>query len=561
MEYSGGSNLVRDLYQKVCSFLWGFQRPWLNRIRVQVEGAGQLLHPSKTPDSESTIVIFSLLPWHHGVVEHLLAKSLSLKGTRVHTIICSGGFPVCGNESAQITRPPCTVCLNRTLKYTEAFKLDCQFTRDFIGLGDVQRATQLIDQLGDAELVDATYEGIEIGKIAFRDLSQYFHFPVIELGDKELPVMRKSLVTAILNVELARQILLRHSPQRVIISNGKSISYAGIYSYLITKGVDVITWDESPVFRNGFTFNRDVYAAEVHLEDVWERESTNPLTERQERLVDEYFKMWRIGRNARYQYHEDSTNDSAELQEVRNNGCRKKIVTFFSNLTWETSHLGRNIGFTHLLDCIFFLIDYVKDSEKYHLVVRAHPAETKVPEHLRTVIPLEESIKRRYNPIPANLTILTSSSNVNSYGLADNSDLTCVYTSTIGLEIALRGRKCLVLGDCHYRRKGFTIDIDSREDLRLYLDAFDHCTRLSPAQVDLAKRYAYLWVFRHVVRIPYLDERTRSEYKITSVEDLVPGSDSVIDRLTEKILHGESFLDVSDNAHNTSYLGDDDPNC
>ena len=368
--------------------------------------------------------------------------------------------------------------------------------------------------------------------------------------------MRKSLVTGILNIELARQILQRLAPQHVIISNGKAISYSAIYSYMISQGVDVITWDESPVFRNGFTFNRNVYAAEVHLEGVWEKESKIPLTEAQEHLVDEYFTRWRVGRNARYQYHEDSTNDSQEFQAVLKHSGRKKIITFFSNLTWETSHLGRDIGFTHLLDSIFFLIDCVKNNENYHLVVRAHPAETKVPEHLRTVIRLEETINRRYDPIPANLSILTSSSNVNSYELADLSDIICVYTSTIGLEMALRGRSCLVLGDCHYRRKGFTIDLDSQEDLRLYLDAFDQRIPLSPTQVGLARRYAYLWVFRHVVRIPYLNEKTRCEYRIQSLEDLIPGSDSVIDRLTDKILHEESFLDVSENGHHFSYLQD-----
>ena len=47
---------------------------------------------------------------------------------------------------------------------------------------------------------------------------------------------------------------------------------------------------------------------------------------------------------------------------------------------------------------------------------------------------------------------------MNTYDLMDMADLGLVYTTTVGLEMAMRGIPVVVAGKTHYRNRGFTQD-------------------------------------------------------------------------------------------------------
>jgi len=518
---------------------------WRDRLAAQFAAAGDRLKGPSAPTRPQRVVVFSMVPWHHGVVEHLLATSLRLKGAFVRTVVCGGDYPACGMHTALVERPSCERCFASARRHMAAFRLAHESTRSFISGQDFAAARARVERIGDdAGLIGMVHEGIPVGRLAFRDLSQFFRYPVRMLSEAERPRMRDYLVSTMVNIWLARRVADRWQPTHVIISNGKTVAYAGIYAYFRRRGVEVITWDESPTYRNAFTFNRNCHAPEVHLEDVWPKQARVPLTGAQRRQVDAYFGQWRVGRNARYRYHGDGDRGEAALRALRDAARGRPLVTFFSNLTWETSHLERDVGFDHMLSAVFYLIEEARRRPDRSIVIRAHPAEQRVPADLRTVVPLAESIRARYATLPENVTVLPGSSELNSYRLMDASDVICVYTSTIGLEAALAGRACLVLGDCHFRGKGFTVDVADAGQLARCIDAMKRYRDLDDDRVELARRYVYLWVFRHVVRVPYLDEGDRQTYRLDDTADLMPGSGSVMDRLADRILLGQSFLDV-----------------
>ena len=62
------------------------------------------------------------------------------------------------------------------------------------------------------------------------------------------------------------------------------------------------------------------------------------------------------------------------------------------------------------------------------------------------------------------------------YELMESADFGLVYTSTTGLEMALRGKPVIVAGQTHYRDRGFTVDVSNREE---FVAAIDH-------QIDIA---------------------------------------------------------------------------
>ena len=520
-----------------------FRFSWLGAIAAERKRhAGTL--PELVADAKC-VVIFSMVPWHHGTVEYCLGENLRSRGHRVHGIFCGGSYPVCGMESSVVTRPDCADCMANARRFMTAFGVQHESTSTWLGPRDREEASEIAGSLSPQSLANFCYDGVELGKNTLRDLNQYYHRVVADFRDPEVFEKAKSFVASgILNARLASRIFESLKPDVVIISNGKSIAYAAIFESARRCGIETVTWDESPTFRDGFTFNRNTYANEIHLEDVWRDPRNQSISDEQLTQVRDYFGGWRTGRNARYQYHHDPITHRTQVVEDLALPTQSRIITFFSNLTWETSHLGRDVGFSHLIESVNFLVEYAKSHPDYTLIIRAHPAEVKVPDELKTVVPLEQLITMREPHLPDNIRIISGESSISSYTLARISDLRVVYTTTMGLEFALEGLNTLVLGDSHFRNKGFTTDVTSPGHLREILSHPQEHQTITKEQMRLAYAYAYLWIFRHVVRIPYLDTETRRKYTIQQYSDLFAGSGSVIDKLGEEIIESKDFIDI-----------------
>src|SRR5207248_3033289 len=136
------------------------------------------------------------------------------------------------------------------------------------------------------------------------------------------------------------------------------------------------------------------------------------------------------------------------------------------------------------------------------LVVRAHPAEVNVPADLRSRTPVAAEIRSRYSQLPGNVVLVEGDSAVSSYALASMARVATVYSSRIGLEIAIGGKRPWIAGDVTYRGKGFTRDLGSKSELTSLLDALPDDEMLSLEEQALAERFAYLWLFRYVTRLP-----------------------------------------------------------
>ena len=132
---------------------------------------------------------------------------------------------------------------------------------------------------------------------------------------------------------------------------------------------------------------------------------------------------------------------------------------------------------------------------------------------------------------------------ISSYTLGEMAQVAMVYTSTLGLEFALRRKRPWIAGDNAYRGKGFSLDLASKEHMYRLLDANTLDTRLSEAEVQLAQRFAYLWIFRHVFRNPFVNPRDM-RFGLSSFRELAPGGHPVVEDLCEAILGGKPFIDI-----------------
>jgi len=121
-----------------------------------------------------------------------------------------------------------------------------------------------------------------------------------------------------------------------------------------------------------------------------------------------------------------------------------------------------------------------------------------------------------------------------------------VYTSTVGLEMALQGKPVIVAGQTHYADKGFTYQTDNAEDYLILLDQLDMLSLPSPDAVELARRYAYLFFFRLMIPFPLITtlDRGRLRFNFTDLSALRPGANPGLDLICEGILRSKPFLIV-----------------
>ncbi len=146
-------------------------------------------------------------------------------------------------------------------------------------------------------------------------------------------------------------------------------------------------------------------------------------------------------------------------------------------------------------------VQYFADRPDRQLVVRIHPGEryTKGPS-------VSNVLQQALPELPAHIHLVSADDPVNTYDLIEIADLGLVYTTTVGLEMAMSGVPALVIGHTHYRDKGFTLDPVSWDD---YFDRLEHElskpaeTRLTKTQVEQAWNYAYQFFFEYPQPFPW----------------------------------------------------------
>ena len=171
--------------------------------------------------------------------------------------------------------------------------------------------------------------------------------------------------------------------------------------------------------------------------------------------------------------------------------------------------------------------------------MRVHPAEVGLKMR-ESEEPVTDIIRAEFPHLPEHIKIVGPESELSSYTLMQMAQYGLVYTSTTGLEMSLTGKPVIVAGDTHYRNKGFTYDPASIGEYMNWLAYPEQLMPLTPTQLTLAQRYAYLFFFRMSYPFPYIStfSQRRVRFNFARLEELAPGVDQSLDHLCNSILRG-----------------------
>lgn len=522
----------------LCQFNWASD---IKHLRVREEDyLATAAMSNRSLPNRKRIAIHSL--HHFSPREYGLAMSLHLRGHDVRGILCDGLLPLCEMNLGPNTRPPCEACIMNLSRYEDAFGFNYQRLQNFLTEEDREQAEQLVAETPYDALAALKVNGVPVGRFARREIQRYYRGFIFD--PPRDPAFRKWLVSAVLLTWLSERWLDAVKPDIVGVCSGRTLPTACVFEVARQREIHVVTWDGVATRPDGLMFSHNQSATVIPLDDAWKEAANESLSMQQIYELDAFLTEWARSRNTPFPYNlnplEDQTLIRAEL------GLRSGVplVAAFTNTSWDIAVIDRDAGFESMFDWIFSLVEYAISNPEIDLVVRAHPAEKKVPIDLRSRTPVGPEIRKRFQPLPSNIKIIEGDNPISSYSLAEMAQVSMVYASRFGLELALRGRRPWIAGDVTYRGKGFTLDLISREHMLSLLDANTYDNQLSQGEIKLAQRFAYLWFFRYEVRLPLLHPPDR-RFALRSFRELGPGGDPAIENICEAFVSGRPFLDLN----------------
>ena len=291
-------------------------------------------------------------------------------------------------------------------------------------------------------------------------------------------------------------------PDVVIIPNG-SILEMGIF-YQVAKFLDIpaVTYEFGEQRnRIWLALNKEVMRQET--DQLWEAKQDHSITNSELDRVQDLFEsrqkadLWK-NFSRRWQI---SPSQGGELVRHHLNLDNRPVVVLAANVIGDSLTLGRQMFSSSMSEWLERTVKYFAEKSNLQLVVRIHPGEryTKGPS-------VSEIVDDSVQSIPENIHVIEADDQTNTYDLLEIADLGLVYTTTVGLEMAMSGIAVLVAGQTHYRGKGFTFDPNSWDAYFDLLDSFERdptSFQLSEKQVRKAWQYAHCFFFEYPAPFPW----------------------------------------------------------
>lgn len=306
----------------------------------------------------------------------------------------------------------------------------------------------------------------------------------------------------------ALSLLSEHRPEALVIPNGAVLEFGALYQTARYLGIPTVSYEFGEQ-RGKIWLAQNAEVMRQETDELWAARRDLPLEEAQLAQVRALFtsrqraSLWESGdkshRFARRWQGAPSEGGAKARAALRLD--TRPIVLLATNVIGDSLTLGRQVFSDSMTGWLERTVQWFAGRPDVQLVVRIHPGEliAKGPS-------VADVVKRALPQLPEHIHLIPAEAKVNTYDLVEIADLGLVYTTTVGMEMAMSGAPVIAVGRTHYRGKGFTLDADTWEDFFELLSKIlsqPQAYRLSPEQVECAWQYAYRFFFEYPHPFPW----------------------------------------------------------
>ena len=307
------------------------------------------------------------------------------------------------------------------------------------------------------------------------------------------------------NTQAARAALAwmkTNRPDVVATPNGSILEMGALYQVARYLDIPVVTYEFGEQRqRIWMAQNGEVMRQETDA--LWQARQNCPLTPGQWEQVRTLFasrQQASLWENFTRRWQGQPSQGGVQVRAVLGLDDRP-VVLLPANVIGDSLTLGRQVFSQSMTEWLERTLQFFAGRPRVQLVVRIHPGEryTDGPS-------VADLVKRVLPQLPDFIHLVKAEDPLNTYDLVEIADLGLVYTTTVGMEMAMSGVPVIVAGQTHYRGKGITLDPASWEAYYELLErslANPEQARPSQLQVERAWHYAYSFFFEYPCPFPW----------------------------------------------------------
>lgn len=325
------------------------------------------------------------------------------------------------------------------------------------------------------------------------------------------------------NTEAARTLypyLKANRPDVVIVPNGTIQELGVAYRIARILNIPVVTYEFGDQ-RQRIWLAQNAEVMRQETDALWEAHQGASLTPEQLERMRALFMARQRGalwENFARQWQGTPAQGGNTIREQLHLDERP-LALLATNVLGDSLTLGRQVFSQSMAEWIERTVQYFAGRPDVQLVIRIHPGE--VLTHGQSMM---DVVKRVLPRLPEHIRLIGPKEKINTYDLVEVADVGLVYTTTVGMEMAMCGLPVIVSGQTHYRGRGFTFDPDSWVSYYKLLGQIlskPSAYRLSRQQVESAWEYAYRFFFDYPRPFPWHLVRAWEDYKARPLQSVL----------------------------------------
>jgi len=519
----------------------------------------------------------------------LLSSALELRGAVITPLICGAAqykeCTVLGGDYAPygvyglLRRNQCEFCTSRDEElWARICGKEPHYLDGFLVQDALNRALSLASAIPKDHVFEFEYEGFPLGQMAKDAVLNSYLAGTLEACPNAYESGRNNIVSEILLVEGYRRAVSVLKPDVIISSGGDYYQFSLLR--MIGNEHNIPSYHYNYTTRKGtWTYAKDEASNAMNMETPWKTWKERVLTSEEEVRLDEYLTYRKKGAGEDVLSYVSNSGNEERLDEYlsyRKRGAGEDVLSYVSNsrngvmskgdsnvlvslgskptvllaanMVWDAAALNKEVCFENMFSWVIETIRFFEAHPEYQLIIKPHPAEThsKLRKTRQTLL---GEIRSSGIRIPANVFLLEPDSSLSVYQLMQYCDLGLVYTSTVGIEMAMEGKPVVIIGRAPFRDAGFLLPPKTRSE---YFDAIQKVlggARLleEKSVVELSRKYFYLYHYHYFIDMGFGSYKWGEipHLTIDSFEALLPGRNAHLDFVCDSIMGGLPILSES----------------
>jgi len=500
----------------------------------------------------------------HGLYETTIITALRLRGADVHYVMCDGQFTDCDMFWASV-KPRIADACNKCQAAAADFATNMDNPFDWLGahFTDNHKTTALAWAKGlkTEDLATASYGDWPVAQWISSSVHSHLRMGALDVENSNVrAALRSYLYSGLLACMALDSLLTAEQPDVLLLFNGRMSSLRVALMLARRRGIRVVCHERGLIDNSLLLFVNHSCLSLRPLRQLWAAWRDVALESDQLERVSTYLQERADGRNMNWMtFSSRADRRNAPATELKLSPHRRLWVLLNSSDDEVAGHADYGGPFGDQLEWTRRTVEFVAGRDDIQMVIRAHPNIAGDKASGSNLFMLTELMRLKAS-LPSNVHMVLPQQSTSTYDLVDMAEVGLVYHSTVGVEMACRGKEVVVAAGNWISGCELAQTVANDQEYEVLLTALtDKSTHRHPLTIArMAYRFAYALFFRWNIPFPLVKMIHRDvglpQYR--DFDELAEGKDPSLDRVCDVVLSDGPGLELPASSDDTSKSGE-----